>query len=289
MTNRCRLAPAIGATATTVAGATVAVALALALPSSCAPPPPPTIPPLAAGLAAVDPARLLDLSYPFDARTIYWPTATPFRLTPDARGTAPGGYWYASNTLCASEHGGTHLDAPYHFAEKGWTTEKIPLRSLVAPAVVVDVRAACAADPDHAATVDEIKAFESAHGPVPDGAVVILWTGWGERWPDRKRYLGDDRPGDASRLHFPGFSAEAARYLTETRRVAGAGIDTASIDPGPSQDFQAHRVFAAANVYNLENLDNVELLPPTGATLVALPMTIAGGTGGPVRVMAVLP
>jgi kynurenine formamidase len=274
MTKRCLLAPAI-----------------LAFLLSCAPPPPPPAAPpsLAAGLAAADPARLIDLSYPFDAGTIYWPTAAPFRLTPDARGITPDGYWYASNSLCASEHGGTHLDAPYHFAEKGWTTERIPLRALVAPAAVVDLRAACAADPDHAATVDEIKAFESAHGAIPDGAVVILWTGWGERWPDRKRYLGDDRPGDAGHLHFPGFSAEAARYLTQVRRVAGVGIDTASIDPGPSRDFQAHRAFAAANAYNLENLDNVERLPPTGATLVALPMKIAGGTGGPVRVLAVLP
>jgi len=137
--------------------------------------------------------------------------------------------------------------------------------------------------------VDEIRAFEASHGPIPEGSIAILFTGWGARWPDRKRYLGDDSPGDASRLHFPGLSPEAASYLAGDRRVVGVGIDTASIDPGNSQDFRAHRVLAAANVYNLENLAAVDRLPPTGATLIALPMKIAGGSGGPVRALAVLP
>ncbi len=240
-------------------------------------------------LAEIPAGRLVDLSYPFDAQTIYWPTAKPFRLTDDFRGKTAEGYFYASNSLCASEHGGTHIDAPFHFSEKGWTTERIPLRSLIAPAVVIDVRVACARDPDHAIGAEEIKAFETARGPIPEGAVAILWTGWGERWPDKKRYLGDDTPGDASHLHFPGLSAEAARYLAGTRHVAGVGIDTASIDPGRSRDFAAHQALAAANVYNLENLADVGKLPPTGATLISLPMKIAGGSGGPVRVVAILP
>lgn len=260
------------------------VVIGLGLQAACSPPPPP--PPAARAL--IDPARVIDLSYPFDDQTIYWPTARPFDLKSDARGRTAGGYWYASSTLCASEHGGTHLDAPYHFAETGRTTDAIPLGALIAPAAVVDVRAACAADPDHAVGVDEIRAFEAGHGAIPAGAVVVLHTGWGERWPDRKAYLGDDTPGDASRLRFPGLSAEGARYLA-SRRVAGVGIDTASIDPGASRDYMAHRILAAADVYNLENLDGVERLPATGATLIALPMKIAGGTGGPTRVIAILP
>jgi kynurenine formamidase len=238
--------------------------------------------------ASIDAARVIDLSYPFDERTIYWPTARPFELKSDARGRTAGGYWYASSTLCASEHGGTHLDAPFHFAEAGRTTDAIPLSALIAPAVVVDVRLACAADPDHAVTLDEIRLFEARHGTIPAGAVVVLHTGWGERWPDRRAYLGDDTPGNASRLRFPGLSAEGARYLAK-RKVAGVGIDTASIDPGASRDFIAHQILAAADVYNLENLGNVEQLPATGATLIALPMKIAGGTGGPARVIAILP
>jgi len=155
--------------------------------------------------------------------------------------------------------------------------------------VVIDVRAACAADPDHAVTVDEIRAFEQAHGPIPEGAIAVLFTGWGARWPDRKSYLGDDSQADASRLHFPGLSAEAAAYLAKDRRVAGVGIDTASIDPGNSKDFKTHQVLAAADVFNLENLAAVDRLPPTGATLIALPMKIGGGTGAPVRAVAILP
>ena len=260
--------------------------------AACAVPPPPPPPPVAGAaeiLAAIRPDRIVDLSYAFDRRTIYWPTAQPFRLTSDFHGRTPGGFFYASNSLCASEHGGTHLDAPSHFAEAGLGADQIPPGSLIAPAAVLDVRAACAADPDRAATVEDVRAYEAEHGTIPEGAVAILFTGWGARWPDRKSYLGDDTPGDASRLHFPGFSAEAATFLAMERRVAGLGIDTASIDRGMSRDFQAHQAAAAANVYNLENLASVDRLPPKGATLIVLPMKIAGGTGAPARVIAILP
>lgn len=242
----------------------------------------------AALLAAIPADRLVDLSYPFDATTLYWPTAAGFTLKNDASGRSPEGFWYASNSLCGSEHGGTHLDAPYHFAEHGRTTERIPVEALVGPAVVIDVRTACAADPDHAVSAGELRAWEDRHGPIPEGSIVVLFTGWGERWPDRRAYLGDDTPGDATRLHFPGLSAEGARHLV-SRRVAGVGIDTASIDPGPSRDFIAHRILADADIYTLENLDAVERLPARGASLIALPMKIGGGTGGPARVVAVLP
>ena len=243
----------------------------------------------AAALAALPPEKILDLSRPYDEETIYWPTADPFRLSRDSEGINDDGYFYASFSFTTSEHGGTHLDAPYHFNREGWTVDRIPTSALIGPAVVIDVRAACAADPDHAVSAEEIRQFEAEHATIPEGALVILYTGWGARWPDRKRYMGDDTPGDASNLHFPGLSPGGARYLAEKRRIAAVGIDTASIDPGPSRDFQAHRILAAANIFNLENLARVERLPPTGATLIPLPMKIGGGTGGPVRVVAILP
>ena len=263
----------------------------LALIAACGTPSSPTAPhaDAAAWLAAVPADRLIDLSYAFDTTTVYWPTARRFERIQDAAGMTPEGYWYAANSICGSEHGGTHLDAPQHFARDGWTTDRIPIEALVAPVRAIDARAGAAADADHAVTVEEIRAHEAAHGPIPRGAVVVLHTGWGDRWPDLKRYLGDDTPGDASRLHFPGLSEAAARFLAVERGPAGIGIDTASIDPGPSQDFRSHRVLAAANIYALENLDNVERLPPAGATLIALPMKIANGSGGPVRVLAILP
>ena len=243
----------------------------------------------AATLAALPPEKLLDLSHPYDEETIYWPTTDPFRLNRDSEGVNDDGYFYASFSFTTSEHGGTHLDAPYHFDRDGWTVDRIPIPALIGPAVVIDVRDACAADPDHAVSAAEIRRFEAQHGAIPEGAMVILRTGWGGRWPDRKRYMGDDTPGDASNLHFPGLSPDGARFLAEKRRIAAVGIDTASIDPGPSRDFQAHRILAAANIFNLENVARVARLPPTGATIIALPMKIGGGTGGPVRVVAFLP
>ena len=156
-------------------------------------------------------------------------------------------------------------------------------------AVVIDVTAAAAADPDHRLTLDEVKAWEAAHGRVPDGAIVLLRTGWSARWPDKKRYLGDDTPGDASALHFPSYGREAVRWLVDERKVAAIGVDTASIDHGPSKDFPVHQVVAAANVPGLENLASLEALPARGAWVIALPMKIGGGSGGPLRAIALVP
>jgi kynurenine formamidase len=124
---------------------------------------------------------------------------------------------------------------------------------------------------------------------IPTGAIVLLRTGWAARWPDRKRYFGDDAPGRTDHLHFPAYGKEAVELLVGTRRVAALGLDTPSLDHGPSADFPVHRVAAAANVPGLENLDHLDRLPATGAWLMALPMKIAGGSGGPLRAVALLP
>lgn len=234
-------------------------------------------------------ARVIDLSHPYDESTIYWPTS-PSRFERDvlAEGMTPGGFFYAAGTIHTPEHGGTHLDAPYHFDAEGWTTAEIPLDRLVGPAVVVDVREATAADPDHRLTVQELERWERRHGRIPEGAAVLLRTGWDRYWPDGARYLGGAPDGDASDLHFPSYGEEAARWLIEERRVAALGVDTASIDYGPSQDFPVHRIAGAANVPGLENLTQLARLPPTGAWIVALPMKIAGGSGGPLRVIALV-
>ncbi|MGH9367292.1 MAG: cyclase family protein, partial [Thermoanaerobaculia bacterium] len=148
--------------------------------------------------------KLVDLTHAFDSQTLYWPTSpTTFALQKLSAGRTPGGWFYSANSFCAPEHGGTHLDAPYHFAEKGVTADRIPLRQLIAPAVVIDARKQAASDPDYRLTAGDLSAWESAHGRVPSGAIVLLRTGWSARWPDRRRYLGDYRAGDASNLHFP--------------------------------------------------------------------------------------
>jgi kynurenine formamidase len=232
----------------------------------------------------------LDLTHPYDTTTLYWPTApSGFKLTELHRGKTPAGFFYAANSFCAPEHGGTHMDAPIHFAEGGRGLDQVPLRQLIAPGLVVDVSRQAAADPDHRLTVAEVEAWEGRNGPIPAGSIVLLRTGWSARWPDRRRYLGDDTPGDASHLHFPSYGEESVRLLVERRKVGALGVDTASIDYGPSKDFIVHQVAAAAGVPGLENLAGLEELPERGSWIVALPMKIAGGSGGPLRIVALLP
>jgi len=235
-------------------------------------------------------ARVVDLSHAYGPDTLYWPASPPatFELEVLQHGPTPGGFFYAANRFCSREHGGTHLDAPLHFAEGKWTAAEVPVERLVAPAVVIDVRQQAAADRDYRLTAADLAAWETRHGRVPAGAIVLLWTGWSERWPDRARYFGSPSTSDASDLHFPSYGAEAAKVLVE-RQAAALGVDTASIDHGPSRDFPVHRLTAAANVAGLENLTELGQLPATGAWVVALPMKIAGGTGGPLRAVALLP
>ncbi|HET9328471.1 MAG TPA: cyclase family protein [Candidatus Eisenbacteria bacterium] len=234
--------------------------------------------------------EIVDLTHPLNEKTLFWPTSpSGFKLDRLSHGVVPGGWFYAANSFCTPEHGGTHLDAPIHFDSAGVTMEKIPLDRLVAPAVVIDVSDAAAKDPDYRLTVADIQRFEKQHGRIPAGAIVLLRTGWEKRWPDRKAYFGDDTPNDASKLHFPSYGAEAARRLVEERGVGAIGLDTPSIDYGQSKDFIVHRIAAARNVAGLENLRGLSALPPTGATVFALPTKIEGGSGGPVRAIALVP
>ncbi|MGE0105294.1 MAG: cyclase family protein [Blastocatellales bacterium] len=237
----------------------------------------------------IDESRLIDLTWDFDERTVYWPTAKPFQWEKESWGQSAGGYWYTAARYSASEHGGTHLDSPIHFAEGKMHMNEIPVSKLVGPAVVIDISGACENSPDYLLSRDDILAWEKTHGRIPDSSIVLVHTGWGKRWPDRKRYLGTDAPGDVANLHFPGISREAAELLAGERSIDGIGIDTASIDHGPSKDFIAHRILNGANIFGLENVANLERLPATGSTIIALPMKIRDGTGGPVRIIGLLP
>lgn len=247
----------------------------------------------AAWLAAGGPAgALLEMTYPFDNEALYWPTATPFRLTQVAYGVSKGGWWYASNDFSASEHGGTHADAPIHFAKGGRTMDQVPLAEWIGPAVKLDVTAKCRTNRDYLLTKDDIVAWEAKHGRIPARAWVVMQTGIdAAAYPRRKEVLGTEKTGTAAlpELSFPGFSAEAASFLVAERSITGIAIDTPSIDAGNSADFQVHRIMCGADKLGLENIANVDKLPATGATLYVIPMLIRGGTGAPARVFAVLP
>ena len=232
----------------------------------------------------------VDLTYPFDSTTIYWPTAKPFRLEVVSAQRMPAGYYYAANNLSAAEHGGTHLDAPIHFAEGKHTADQIPLTQLMGRAVVIDATRQADSSADYLVSAGDLATWEAAHGAIPAGAIVLIRTGWGSRWPDRARYLGTTRTGPAAvpELHFPGLHLEAARILVR-RKVNAVGIDTPSIDYGQSKTYGVHRRLFAANIPGFENVANLDQLPPTGAFVVALPMKIRGGSGGPLRIVALLP
>lgn len=242
----------------------------------------------ATGFAQGPAGEPIDLTHPFDDMAIYWPTAEPFELEVEARGVNESGFWYAANSFHAAEHGGTHLDAPIHFAEGRRSAAEIPVEDLTGPAVVIDVAAALDGDPDGLVDVAALTGWEAGRGPIPMRSIVLLRTGWGERWPDAAAYLGtaERGPGAVADLHFPGLDAEAARWLVEERGVKAIGIDTASIDRGQSTDFMAHQILAAADVPVFENVANLERVPATGAWVAALPMKIADGTGGPLRIVA---
>jgi kynurenine formamidase len=234
-------------------------------------------------------AKVVDLTHPIDANTIFWPTETKaFELTEEHKGITERGFFYAANRFCTPEHGGTHLDAPYHFAQGGQSVADIPIDHLIGRAVVIDVAAKAAADPDYTLKLEDVAAWETEHGAVPAGAILLLRSGWSSRWPDKRAYLGDDTPGDASHLHFPSYGADAARLLVK-RGAAVLGVDTASVDHGPSKDYFVHRILGAANVVGLENVTNLDRLPPTGAWVMALPIKLAHGSGAPTRVIALVP
>jgi kynurenine formamidase len=236
-------------------------------------------------------SRLIDLTHSFGSDTIVWPTEQDFRLVVQQAGETPGGYYYASNRLEMAEHGGTHIDAPIHFAKGGQTLDQVPIEHLVGAGVRIDVTAQCARDRDYRLTIQDFEQWEGAHGRIPTRTIVLIDTGFARYWPSRQEYLGTELrgPEGVRALHFPGLHPDAAAWLVRERQVKAVGIDTASIDYGQSTKFETHIALLSQNVPVLENLADLRDLPPSGFDLIALPMKIAGGTGGPLRVIAILP
>jgi kynurenine formamidase len=264
-----------------------ALVLALALATASLAAQAPRRPDLAALVAS---AELVDLTHTFDETTLVWPTSDPMRLEKVADGMTEGGWYYASNVVHTTEHGGTHLDAPVHFAAGQTTADKVPLSRLVGDAVVIDVTAQASKDADYLIAVDDLRRWEATHGRIGRGSRVLLRTGWSSRWPDARAYLGTAVKGTAgvAQLHFPGLHPDTATFLVKERAIGAVGIDTASMDRGQSTTFDTHRILAAAGVPGFENLTNLDRLPARGAVLFALPMKVGGGSGGPLRAVAVV-
>lgn len=227
----------------------------------------------------------IDLSYDFSDKTIYWVESDGFKKETVSEGQTDKGYYYSAYKFCAPEHGGTHIDAPRHFAEGRQTVDEIPLTQLTGAAFKIDVSAKSAANRDYLIAVEDITDWEKQNGAIPEGSIVLFQTGYGKFWGDRKQYMGTE--GDVK--HFPGLGADAARWLIQNRKVKAVGIDTASIDFGASATFDTHVALMTQNVPAFENVANLDKLPVKGANIVALPMKIKGGSGAPLRIVAFIP
>lgn len=239
-------------------------------------------------------AKLIDLTYTFDASAIHWPGDPLFVHRLDHYGPDASGQFYATGSYAASEHLGTHADAPIHFNRQGRTLEQLPLNAMIGPAAVIDFAASADANPDALLHLDDIERWETVHGVLPAGAIVVARSGWGRFWSNRRKYLGLVQPegnesSDGAGMHFPGFALEAIDFLLERRDLAAIAIDTASLDSGIATDYLVHRRWLGADKPGFENLANTHLLPETGATIFCIPMKIGQGTGGPARIFALLP
>ena len=235
--------------------------------------------------------RWIDLSHEFSSQTLYWPTAETFKHDTVFAGVTDKSFYYQAFNFSAAEHGGTHIDAPIHFAKDGRTVDQIPLDQLIGPAAVIDISGEALGNQDYQVRRADFTAWESDHGEIPDKSIVFLKTGYGQYWPKAMKYMGTDKRGSdaVAELHFPGLHPDAARWLVENRRIGAIGIDTPSIDFGQSELFESHQILFEQNIPAFENVANLDQLPTTGALVVALPMKIRGGSGGPLRLAALVP
>lgn len=239
-----------------------------------------------------DDMKWVDLTHAFDSATIYWPNnPTGFQHKTDAEGITPGGFYYSSYQIATPEHGGTHLDAPIHFSKGGLTVDSIPLSSLTGQAVVIDVSENALENRDYLVSIADIEAWEDKHGQIPANSIVLFHTGYGKFYPDRAKVLGTAKLGVEAipELHFPGIAPETTQWLLEKRDIKAMGLDTPSTDYGQSKDFKTHQILHGKNKPGFENVANLDQLPPTGAYVIALPVKIGKGSGGPLRIIAGIP
>ena len=234
--------------------------------------------------------EIVDLTWTLDETSVAWPTSPTFELETQFDGVTEGGWYYLSHVVHGPEHGGTHIDAPRHFSAGSDTTDEIPLTRLIGPGVTIDVSKECGADRDYLIGLADFEAWEREHGRMSDGAIVLLSTGFGAFWPDRERYMGTAElgPDAVAKLTFPGLDPAAVDWLVDERSIRAIGLDTPSIDRGRSTTFAAHLALFARNVPAFENVAHLEQLPARDFIVIALPAKIGGGSGGSLRIVALL-
>jgi len=239
-------------------------------------------------IGEISEGKWIDLSYDFSSQTLYWPTAETFKFDTAFEGITASGFYYSAYNFCAAEHGGTHLDAPSHFAKGKWAADEIPLNNLTGETVVIDVSDKALKNANYLISPDDIQTWEKINGNIPENSILLFRTGYGAYYPDAKKYLGtDERGADAvAKLHFPSIHPDAATWLVKNRKIKAVGIDVASVDYGQSKDFKVHQILYGENILGFENVANLDKLPVKGAYVIALPMKIKGGSGGPLRIIA---
>jgi kynurenine formamidase len=223
--------------------------------------------------------RLQDLTHVFFAGFPVFTFDPPRKRT---LVTIPSGGFY-SQEWTFGEHSGTHMDAPGHFVTGGRFSPEITPQELLVPIVVVDISERAERDPNTMLTVDDLRRFERRHGRIPEGALVCMDSGWATKVRDSRAFKGGDAFPD---YNFPGYSLDAAMWLVERREVTAIGVDTLSLDPGNSSTFPVHVNFLATDRYGLENLANLDRIPPRGAVAYVGLIPWEEGSGGPCRVIA---
>jgi kynurenine formamidase len=234
----------------------------------------------------------IDLTYAFDTTTLYWPNNVKgFEHTTDAHGKTPLGFFYSSYSICTPEHGGTHLDAPIHFAENKMTVDELPISSLAGNAVLIDVSENALKNRDYLISIADIENWEKKNGRIAEGTIIIFKTGYGQYYPNREKYFGSAKTGVEAipELHFPGIDPETTKWLIEKRNIKALGLDTPSIDYGQSKDFKTHQILMGANKAGFENVAHLDKLTSNQFFIIALPMKIGKGSGAPLRIVAGIP
>jgi len=233
----------------------------------------------------------VDLTHEFSEKTIYWPTAERFKKTTVFSGYTDAGFYYTAYNFSAAEHGGTHVDAPIHFSENRNTVDQIPIEQLIGQGVVIRITKKVKEDRNYQFSVKDILDWEQKHGIIPENSILLIDTGSSKFWPNGKEYMGTEERGleAVKKLKFPGIHPDAAKFLATKRKIKAVGLDTPSIDFGGSKLFKTHQILFEKNIPGFENVANLDKLPTKGFMIIALPMKIKGGSGGPLRIVAFIP